>query len=157
MSEKIFSSLASATQEVFKMMLDIDAVAGEKSSGGPDAAADEITVVIGFLGDVSGRIYYFFPRETALEFVRIMSGMEVSEVDDFVTSAVGEISNIISGNAAIGLSRQEISCDILPPEISVGNAEELQADGAKIFAATIHTTVGDVDLAVKIQQGQKKA
>ena len=47
--------------------------------------------------------------------VKIMSGMEFEEVDAFVTSAISEIANIISGNVATALSDSDIKCDILPP------------------------------------------
>jgi chemotaxis protein CheX len=71
--------------------------------------------------------------------------MEFGEIDDFVTSAVGELSNIISGNAATALAGRGIVCDIRPPRISVGGAAP-DAPGA-VFAA-VGTTAGEVDLMV---------
>ena len=154
MNERVLTGFSVAAQEVFKLMLDVDTVAGlpEVKADKPDGQ-DSITVKIGLTGDVSGSAYYHYPKETALEMVKIMSGMEIDEVDEFVTSAMGELSNIISGNALTGLSQQEISCDILPPEILTGvdAAMERSADGTGACNAGIHTTAGDMDLAVQTQ------
>jgi chemotaxis protein CheX len=50
--------------------------------------------------------------------VNIMVGMDLDSVDDFVTSAISEIANIISGNVLTLLSGNDIRCDILPPVLS---------------------------------------
>lgn len=152
MNDRVLTGFSTAAQEVLKLMLDVDTVAAvpvtkEDSANGQDS----ITVKIGLTGDVSGSAYYNFPKDTALEMVKIMSGMEIEEVDEFVTSAMGELSNIISGNALTGLAQQEISCDILPPEILTGTDanKENSADAAGKCNTGIHTSAGDMDLAVQ--------
>ncbi|UTW68872.1 chemotaxis protein CheC [Anaerobacillus sp. HL2] len=54
-----------------------------------------------------------------LTMVKTMCGMEVTEVDMFVSSALGEVVNIISGNALTKLTEKGMVCDILPPKIIV--------------------------------------
>lgn len=152
MNERVLTGFSTATQEVLKLMLDVDTVADVPVTKEDRVyGQDSITVKIGLTGDVSGSAYYNFPKDTALEMVKIMSGMEIEEVDEFVTSAMGELSNIISGNALTSLSQQEISCDILPPEILTGaDAEEdTCAETAGKCNTGIHTTAGDMDLAVQ--------
>ncbi|MGE4354013.1 MAG: chemotaxis protein CheX [Oscillospiraceae bacterium] len=139
MSEKIFTSLANATQEVLHLMLGVDAVAGGKSTESLTLDSDEIVVCIGLTGDASEEVSYYYPKETALEFVRIMSGMEVDKVDEFVMSAVSEISNIISGSAATELSTQEIVCDILPPQVTLESSGERVTDDS--FAQNTHAII----------------
>jgi chemotaxis protein CheX len=110
-------ALLHAVCDVCKQMLDMDAEIGAASPGSASSSGDRVSIMVGFTGDYSGETYYIFPRNTALEIVKSMSGMEIDEIDEFVTSALGEISNIISGNAMTGLSELAIACAILPPKL----------------------------------------
>ena len=69
-----------------------------------------------------------------------MSGMEIEEVDDFVVSAMSEISNIISGNVMTMLAQDDLKCDILPPQL-------YQEDETKTYSVRtsccISTSAGD--------------
>lgn len=150
MTNQLFPPFSRATCEAFKLMLDLDVSAGE-----PEQVAlvpgeeDRLNIIIGMTGDMNGEILYRFPKETALEMVKIMcGGMEIAEVDDFVTSAMGEIANIISGNAMTGLSEQNIICDILPPVVMV---DELPSAGTgnPVVCSQIQTPVGGLELEIR--------
>jgi len=49
-----------------------------------------------------------------LEMVKILSGMEMDKIDNFASSALGEMANIIGGNALTLLSQYNYTCDIVP-------------------------------------------
>ncbi len=153
MSNAFYPPISKATCEVFKLMLDLDASAGIHHALLPqDGLGDAVQVAVEVTGDMAGNIYYRFPRETTLKMVNIMSGMEFDQVDDFVTSTLGEIANIISGNAMTALSEQNVSCDILPPRI-VGTEEPLPPNIMKdITVIDVNTYIGDVSLGIHITQ-----
>lgn len=157
MTDKIFEPFSNATREVCKLMLDMDAVVGAVES--PDSLKvlqDKVTIMIGFTGDYSGETYYIFPEKTALEIVKSMSGMEIEEIDDFVTSAMSEISNIISGNAMTGLCESAIACDIQPPKVISGETVidgDTPSHDARLINTGIKTPVGDIELVVKVRVG----
>ena len=104
--------------------------------GGVSSSGDKINIMVGFTGDYSGETYYIFPRNTALEIVKSMSGMEIDEIDEFVTSALSEISNIISGNAMTGLSELAIACDIQPPQL-VESGGPVEDGGERVIRTDI--------------------
>lgn len=149
MDDKMLLPFSRATGEAFRLLLDLDVSAERPET--IDAVVDsenKVNIVIGVTGDLTGEILYRFPKETALEMVKIMCGMEIEEIDDFVTSAMGEIANIISGNAMTGLSEQNITCDIKPPRVIVGGpALEQQTP---VVSAKLHTGVGDVELDAQL-------
>ena len=75
-------------------------------------------LTVGIVGELQGEVLYRFPVTTSLSMVNIMSGMEFEDVDIFVTSAISEIANIISGNVLTSLSddmQKYDILDILPP------------------------------------------
>lgn len=148
MDNALHLSFFQATRDVFSLMLDLQQVF--ESAGSPTDNCGNLTIAIGVTGDMNGDILYSFPKETMLQMVRIMTGgMEVNEVDDFVTSAIGEISNIISGKAMIALSEQNKTCDILPPRV-VQNPEG--TCGLPPESSTqICTEIGSVGLEVRLK------
>ena len=150
MNETIYTPFFLATGEVFRLLLDLDVTASApESMGGAADEDDRVNIIIGMTGDVTGEILYRFPMGMTLEMVKIMSGMEIEEVDAFVTSALGEIANIISGNAMTGLSERSLACDILPPRVVVGGGAGLSGDGP-IVGIKVNTAIGEVELNMQL-------
>ncbi|WP_457944579.1 chemotaxis protein CheX [Caproiciproducens sp. LBM24188] len=149
MNDGIFIPFSKATGEAFKMMLNLEASTEEPEVRDvvPNTGSD-LNIAIDVTGDLTGEVLYRFPKKTALEMVKIMCGMEFEEIDEFVTSAMGEIANIISGNAMTGLSEQNIICDIQPPKVLVGEYEMAQV--LPVLCANVRTGVGDVELDVQL-------
>ena len=146
MMDKLLKSFSMAAWEVMKFMLDAEPLEGAEGVTAP--SGEGVNVSIGLVGEVPSRAVFHFPRETALKVVEIMGGIEIEEIDDFVTSAVGELSNIISGNAATAMAQNAVACDIQPPEISVGALPP--SDVPRTTATTLRTTAGSVGLIVTL-------
>lgn len=140
-----------AISEVFKAMLDIEVSRGEVDAAG--GGRQEVDIRIDLKGDVSGSILFQFPQETTLQIVQIMSGMEMKKLDDFVTSAMGEMSNIISGNAASYLSKLNYHCDITPPQIAVADAAASPHFPCETLSIPLHTAVGDMKVHISLTEG----
>lgn len=108
-----------------------------------------VDVSIGVVGNFVGEIIYRFPSDTSLSMVNIMSGMEISSVDEFVTSAISEIANIISGNVLTELAQNDMKCDILPPAVC-------KPDNGKIYelmtSCLNSTAVGNMGLDIRLNQ-----
>ena len=154
MNEKIMTGFTDAAQDVLKAMLDLETEVEAPENPESSVAKNKVIVAVGLIGDISGETCFCFPEKTALEIVKNMCGMEIEKVDDFVTSALGEISNIICGNAATGLSQQQIACDILPPKISVkdGKTPYENEESSQMINSTIHTEAGNMGVAIKIEE-----
>lgn len=150
MNDGIFIPFSKATSDAFKMMLDLDAQTGAPETRPAAAnAGDNLNIVIDVIGDLNGEVLYSFPKQTAIEMVKIMcGGMEIAEVDDFVTSAMGEIANIISGNAMTGLSEQNVACDIQPPRVTVGGCP--LTDLYPVLCSSVQTGVGNLELNIQL-------
>jgi chemotaxis protein CheX len=76
--------------------------------------------------------------------------MAVEDIDEFASSAIGEIANIISGKALIAMSQEKIVCDILPPERV--NINEINFQSA--IKTTLETPVGPLELLVHLKEAQ---
>ena len=149
MVDTLYKPFLEATRNVFQLMLDLPNVTA--STAEAFQCDDEVDVSIGVTGDLVGEVIYRFPNDTSLNMVKIMSGMEIESIDDFVTSAISEIANIISGNVLTMLAGEKMNCDILPPVLK-------KPDDSKQYAirtaCCISTSAGNVCLDIRFNHAK---
>lgn len=146
MQDKLYQALVDATQKVFKLMLNITDISDRPA--GDLKCDEEVDIAIGVTGDLQGKVIYRYPVATSLKIVNVLSGMQFDAVDAFVTSAVSEVANIISGNILSMLSQDEINCDILPPVpyTPEDTAYEINT------SCYISTVIGEICLEIKLNR-----
>jgi chemotaxis protein CheX len=72
----------------------------------------ELSAVIGISGKAAGTIVLSLARETALQVLNRMLGMEATEINTEVCDAVGELTNMIAGSAKAKMEKLELSISI---------------------------------------------
>lgn len=152
MRAEYINAFYQATQDVFRMMLDLETTRLGLKVIEELVPFREANVVIGVTGDLSGSLLYSFPKEMTLEMVRIMSGLEMSELDAFVTSAMGELANIISGNAVTRLYEYNFRCDIVPPQILIGTGQSLSMATPQAIVLPLQTDVGTFEVCISLRE-----
>ena len=151
MDVKKLNPIINATDSVFQTMLALKPEKGEVSIQEDFVMNKEANVIIGMTGDIKGSIVYSFSKDMALEVVENMSGMKMEELDKFVTSAMGELGNIISGKATTGLAEQDLSCDIVPPQIVTGKDINISSESSQVLMVNFNTDLGDFDVSFAIK------
>lgn len=100
----ISDRLIESTVEIFTGMVMMEiAVAGEpvKKLG---TLKKSITGMVGLAGTHKGVLAVHFPRQVALDVTGSFLGMEVTEINEDVQDAIGEIANMLGGNLKTILS-----------------------------------------------------
>ena len=143
-----------ATNDVLNSMLELKTERGDLSVVEDIIPGNEANVIIGVTGSLSGSILYSFSKDMTLEIVKIMSGMEMKELDSFVTSALGEVANIISGNAVTYLKNENYDCDIVPPQIIIGQNRSISMATDKALLLPIKTDIGEFEINISIKEKQ---
>lgn len=151
MTDNLYNPFLEATRNVFELMLDLTEIADGPAEN--FVCDQELDIVIGVIGDLTGEVIYRFPETTSIAMVKIMSNMEIDTVDDFVTSAISEIANIISGNVLTILAGNDLNCDILPPVL--GNLDDAKKY-ALSTACCIKTREGDICLEIRLNPAGNK-
>jgi len=141
-----------ATKDIFRIMMDLDVQRGDLRVIKDLIPSREVNVIVGATGDLSGSILYSFPTNLTLAMVKIMSGMELSKLDSFVLSAVGEVANIISGNAMTYLSANNYTCDITPPQVMRGTTHSLSMATDLALVIPVHSAIGDFEINVALKE-----
>ena len=81
----------------------------------------DISAVIGVTGDCRGSIVLSFSKKVAVQILARLVGEPVTEFDDDICDAVGEMVNVISGNAQAELLESGIgNFDRSLPNVIVG-------------------------------------
>ncbi len=80
----------------------------------------DISGVIGLVGDLSGLIGITFPEKLAFVIVNRMIGEEIDAINSTVEDAIGEIINIIAGNAKSNLKEKNYDLNMSLPSVIVG-------------------------------------
>lgn len=99
MDEKLLSPFINATLNVLETMAFIKPEAGEPYVKKDNFARGNVSGVIGFTGESNGTVSVTFNEFCILKIVSNMFGEEIKEINDEITDAVGELINMISGQA----------------------------------------------------------
>lgn len=130
-----------STGEILEKMANVNPNELNGKSMDKEQAFGDISITVGVVGEINGNIVYEFSKKFAFEMMRIMTFMEITEIDEMVCSAMAEISNIISGNATVSLAQKGYACDITIPEIGIDKKEEKSDLKTKVL---IQSPVGEL-------------
>lgn len=95
----------------------------------------DMFVKIQLVGDLKGDAVFGFSKGLALNLLQTMTGMELTELDELVQSALCELTNISCGNAATALTKRGLQCDIKPPVVSREFIGDEHGTGVRIDTA----------------------
>ena len=111
---------------------------------------DTWVIMIGVTGEMRGQVMIAFTKENACNIASKMCMTEIKEVDDFASSALGELGNMIMGNAATVFSSKGIGIDITPPTLSHGQVS-FKNSYAKSLCVPLTIPGGQVDLYLAVK------
>ncbi len=156
MKAEYINSFYKAVKDVFQLMIDVDPQRRDLKVVEDLTVKRDANVVLGVKGDLHGAILFSFPKAMILEMIRIMSGMDMDKIDSFASSALGEVANIIGGNAMTNLAQENYVCDIVPPQIFIDEYVSLPSINEKALLLTLVTPIGEFDITVYLKEVEGK-
>lgn|GEM_PF-682810 len=148
---ELAQAFAEAAVHVLQEMLGTEVAVGEHRVEVTALHADEVTVLVGLTGEVSGLCLLTMPNSTAYAAVSMMMGETVTELDDIGRSAVAELGNMISGAATIKLEERGISSNITPPSVLQGHSPEISTPNLERAVVPLQTGLGNLTLHISIK------
>lgn len=112
-----------AVQLVFETMLSTEVTVAKPRLKDSDSPTYDVTGIISLSGDVVGSAALSFPMESAKNAVKAFTGMEVDAKDDMFSDAIGELTNMVTGNAKKDL--QDLAASISVPTVVIGENHHL--------------------------------
>lgn len=116
------------------------------------ATARDVTVLIGLSQDIRGNVAYGLSEECARNIAStMMCGMPVPEFDEMAQSAISELVNMITANAATNLEGLGKVVKISPPTLITGEKITARISQVPTVAIEFITSAGTIELNVGLE------
>lgn len=114
-----------ATQDILSMMAGMEVTVGPPYVKKNDAATGNISAIVGVTGDMRGSIAVSFSNGSAQALAKGMLGDAIEDLEQDTQDAVGEVVNMISGQARAGLVEIGITVQGSTPTIITGDSHSI--------------------------------
>lgn len=124
MDPAFITPFITSVQNVFSTMLQLPVTVGAPTIKQSPGTTHDVSGIIGMSGDVVGCIVLSFHRQTSVRLVALFTGTEMTTENPDFADAIGELTNMISGNAKgmfTGKKKVTISC----PSVIVGDNHQV--------------------------------
>jgi chemotaxis protein CheX len=153
MDAKFIDPFISATLNVLETMAFTKAEAGKPYLKKDQIASGDVSGVIGLTGEVSGTFSVSYTEKSILAIVSNMLGEEMKELNEEIKDAVGEITNMISGQARQELDRLGRSLQAAIPTVILGKNHTItHVTAYPIIAIPFSTSSGGFCIEVCFEQ-----
>lgn len=150
---KYINPFMESTQSVIKMLLGVDTSRKDMHIKKSPFSADQVIIMIGMVGQVSGQVCFELTLETAKKIAgRMMGGMEITEWDEMSRSAVSEMGNMIMGTTSTAFSNSGINVDITPPSLLTGSKIEISNKTQTIAIPFELESIGMITINIMVEK-----
>jgi DNA-binding NarL/FixJ family response regulator len=164
-SEELYELLKSEYFSVFKEAL-LDSLNRmtktlltykDEYSSKKEHKSEGMTIIIGIIGKFSGRMLVDLSKESALKMATAILRKEPKNNDELI-AVLGELANIISGNACSVINRKNkaFGLRVAPPTILHGDSILISAPNFGTTTAIADTVYGELLLNVGFQRSDEK-
>lgn len=136
MKAEHLNSFIQGAQNVISSICSENAGLGKLFTKQPPYKSEDISVIIGILGELQGDVIFTMNKNMAMFFAsKLMKDMDNSMVEQMWESAISEVTNMISGKVSSVFFGNGTTIDITPPTLLL-NPQPSQFDfipqGAKL-------------------------
>lgn len=113
----------------------------------------DISSIIGITGETSGSIIISVPAKLACKIASNMLMEEVTTMNQAVEDAIGEIGNIVVGDARRALIQEGYQLNISVPTVVVGTGHKIsRSSNVPCIGIPFTTEYGDFEVNVGLQE-----
>lgn len=122
---KLVEPFIRATKAVFETMLQSECRPGDIEPVNTEHRRFDVISLISLSGGIEGELCISLSAQAAMQALERMTGLEATELDEFVRDTVGEISNMVGGKGKRELARFALNLGL--PQVSVGGNDPFEA------------------------------
>ena len=112
-----------------------------------------VSVIVGFTKQLRGNVVYNMSEDAAKYIAStMMMGMPVDEFNEMAQSAISEMSNMLTANAATGLSSMGLEVDISTPSMTIGVDFQIKISHAQYLAVSMEVNGFPVEIDIAVEQ-----
>jgi len=153
MDVRYINPFVRSIRNVFKTMLDVDVAVDKPRVRSDGKAAADVSAIIGFSGDATGCVVLSFPRDVACRAAGTFAGVELDADSPDLVDALGELANMVAGNAKKDFEGVRISISL--PSVIVGRDHSVaQSRMVPRLVIPCRSRLGDffVEVAMRLEK-----
>ena len=150
MKAEFVNAFLTPALDVWKKELGQDLTYNGAHSMSGTFTTEDLTAIIGVTGGLKGNVFYELSNATALAVAGVMCGTTFEELDEVGMSAIGELANIITGNATIELAAAQYVCDISPP-VLLSRGAHISVTNPQI-RASFESAIGSMSIRIGLTE-----
>lgn len=125
---------------------------GNLSVKGRDIVYSGVIIIVGIVGAIKGNLVYCIDMEDAKKIAStMMMGMPVDKLDDLAQSALSELTNILTANAATCFSAMDIAIDISTPTLLYGNNVSVKMSSNQVLCIQLLANEIPMDINISFE------
>ena len=125
MNVKYINPFIGSVNNVFQTMLAMPVTFGKPHVKTQAENSHDVSGIIGLSGDIVGTVIVSFPKLSALKIASAFAGVTLTEMDENFSDAIGELANMIAGNAKKDL--EDYNVNISTPSVIIGTGHQVRA------------------------------
>lgn len=138
-----------AVVSVLGTMANVEATPGKPYVNTSRTATGDVTGIIGITGQSAGTMSLTLSKGAILLIVNNMLHESYTDLNDDIADAVGELTNMIAGQARMHLSQQGLNFQASTPSVIMGKGHRLShTSGSPILSIPFSTEDGDLVVEV---------
>jgi chemotaxis protein CheX len=139
-----------AVQNVFDTMINLPYRLGKPTIKKNSTTAFDVSGIIGISGEVVGCIVVSFPTQIALKVASCLLEEEMTEIDGDCTDAIGEVANMIAGDAKKRFPKANTTISV--PSVIIGEHKVAYPSGLPIISIPCQTEAGPFAIEVALKE-----
>lgn len=149
MDVKFINPFVNSIMNVFETMLGTKVQIGKPMLKSEDMVTAEVSGIIGLSGDVQGSVVLSFPGNVACKVASQFSGEEMTVEHADFTDAIGELANMVAGNAKKDFVGYNASISL--PSVIIGPGHKVsQSKASPFLVIPCNTDLGKFNVEVAL-------
>jgi len=142
-----------SAKEIFSTMIMMEIEVSDEKVSDHSALQDSISGIIGLAGKCKGVLAIHLPNTVAMAITGNFLGMEVTEMNEDVEDAVGELANMLGGNVKTILSERGRDIELsMPSTISGKNYDFQTSKNADRYVIPFVCEAGKFSVDVQLEK-----
>ena len=155
MNVSFLNPFVEAAFQVLEAEVGVKAERGELSLERSACTSNDVTVMISMVGQVRGVVLYGISEKTGIEIVSRILGQRFDEFDELAQSGIGELGNVITGQASQRLAAAGLEAQISPPTLVMGKGTLISTLDFQRLVVPLRTEVGDVIIHLALRESNE--
>ncbi len=149
MNSDVITPFVVTGTDILTMLVGGDITQGSPAERSARFQADHISVIMGVSGMLHGQVILGMGEQTAANITEAMTGATEDGMDEMMLSAIGELGNMITGNAMALLAEAGYHCEMTPPTIVQGVKVDIGMHNQGMVVPIL-TQCGNIDINIAL-------